>query len=120
FARRSVEAQYGELIPVDRGFNRRGRNVIRKLQLDRLETCRGRSVDPFEQRAIGEKGAQVGGKTRHELSPMIPLRADARTYSLALQLAQTPFRKTHVKQHGLPYCSIARRRHRPGGDGTDA
>src|SRR5262245_49016687 len=70
-SRWGIETKHGEFVLFNRRFYRGGRNVIGKLQLDRLEArCCG-GIDPLEQGPIGEKIAKIGGKARHRLSLMI-------------------------------------------------
>src|SRR5262249_24511224 len=86
--RRRVDAQHGELVSFDRSLHRGGRHVVGKLQLDSLEAGSCRGVDSFEQRPFGEQIAEIGGKTRHRRSSMIPWRVDAWAYSLAPRTSQ--------------------------------
>src|SRR5262245_30282735 len=70
--RRCIQAQNGELVFLYRCLYRGRRHVVRKLQLDGLETgCRG-GINPFEQWSFGEQIAEIGGKARHGLPSMIP------------------------------------------------
>ena len=75
---RRVQPEDRELVLFDCGLHRRGRDVVRKLQLDRLEACSGRRVDPFEQRALSEEIAEIGGKTRHSFNLLAPILAGMR------------------------------------------
>src|SRR5262249_23082140 len=92
FSRWGIETKNGEFVLFNPRFYGRGRDVIGKLQLERLEArCCG-GIHPLKQRPVGEKIAKIGSEARHGLSLMIScddlLRADARTYSLAPQQTQ--------------------------------
>jgi hypothetical protein len=52
-------------VPVDLGFHRRRRVVVRVLQLDCLEAGLGGVADALEQRIFDEQVAEIGRKTRH-------------------------------------------------------
>src|SRR6476646_11495684 len=71
-ARWCIEPKDGELVPFDRRFYSRGRNLVGKLKFDRLEPCCCGGVDPLKQRSLGEEIPKIGSKTRHRLSLMIP------------------------------------------------
>src|SRR5580704_11574301 len=67
-ALRRVDAELCQVMPLQLGRHRRRRDVIRKLQLDGGETRSSSSAEALDQRALGEKMAEIGGKAGHGVS----------------------------------------------------
>ena len=91
-ALRRVDAELGQVVPLQLGRHRGRRDVIRKLQLDRGKTRGGRGAEALDQRALGEQMAEIGGKAGHgvswllaERSPDSPKKTDRQSPHLPLE-----------------------------------
>ena len=62
-----VDAELGQTAALELGTDRRGRVVVGKLQLDRLEAGRRRRAEALHERALGEQIGKVGGEAGHDL-----------------------------------------------------
>jgi hypothetical protein len=62
---RRVDVQHRQRVLVDLGLHGRRRELVGKLQLDRLEAGSGGSADALDQRVFDVEVAEIGRETRH-------------------------------------------------------
>ena len=64
-ADRGVDAEKREPVPHTGLPHPFGGDVVRPVQLDRLEAGRGRRVDPVKERLVGPEESEIGGEPGH-------------------------------------------------------